>query len=181
MRMPAFICLGRAMTDLGHKASIAPQKHVIRYALDQAPWSFLETSTVSQDGEGPGSITAAVSAAQQILIHFPLFSFFQLPAHNAEIKNSNRQAGTTHLKAVKRQLSTNLHSYSAQVSFTQAHVQIYLFDFPAFASAAHSCTAYCFCQKTYWHSSAPSTFLMTAFMGTVEWVLSSDSHSVDKT
>lgn len=76
MQMPAFICSGRAMTDLGHKASIAPQKHVIRYALDQAPWSFLETSTVSQDGEGPGSITAAVSAAQHILRNFLLLFIF---------------------------------------------------------------------------------------------------------
>lgn len=77
MQMPAFMhhCLGKAMTDLAHTASTVSWKHVIRYALDQVPWLFLETSTVSQDEEGPGSITAAITAAEHILIHFLLLFF----------------------------------------------------------------------------------------------------------
>lgn len=80
MQMPAFMhhCLGRAMTDLVHTASIVSQKHVIRYALEQAPLLILETSLVSQDREGPGSITAAITAAQHILILFFFLLFFSL-------------------------------------------------------------------------------------------------------
>lgn len=80
MPTPAFThhCWGRAMTDLAHAAPIASQNHVIRYALDQAPRLFLATATVSQDGEGPGSITAATAT------HFNTFSFVLLQPFNCQ-------------------------------------------------------------------------------------------------
>lgn len=197
MQMPAFMhhCPGKAMTDLAHS---------LHRVLETCNQICLRSGPMVV----PGNIYSLPRWRRSrkhhccnycSLTYFNTFSFallqFQLPACNTKIKTSNRQAGTTHATTMKRQLSqepsctavlpsslSNKHTYAHVCVHARIHEKRF-----AYLSGAHSCTAYFFCQNTYWHSTAPSTFLMTAFyifnllFGTVEWVLRSDSYSVHKT